>query len=938
MEGQVKVMEREQSDRKSRLAELAKAIKAKKTDISKSLEKVNSEVKRSLAVQETAVRRTRTVLEEVARQEHEETVQTQEVEETRGKSGVIRRRVKGSTETTASKSIAPAKSPEAPSAAPSAAVGASPAAVPPETVVTGVVPSVGSVPATALDAKRSVPVAAPRASTPEADEVRPAARRRSTAAEPTPTVERTADQEPGTPVAEPAVAPVAPPATAAEKADAPSHAGASPQGAASPPATEATPAPMAAAPVREEPAAASASTVALIKRAGRDVTPAGLTFTPDQPRPVAPVRGRETPGIGAEAPARGVAVPGTERRAGKQIFELKEMTFGPGQLHGGRRKRVIPKKQQQKTQITTPKAIKRKIDIEGAVTVGSLAQRMAVKVGDVMKKLMSMGVMATVNQQIDADTATLVASEFGYEVSNVEFKEDEALGLEAKEDEAQLELRAPVVTIMGHVDHGKTSLLDTIRKTDVAAGEAGGITQHIGAYQIEVDGKRITFLDTPGHEAFTAMRARGAEVTDIVVLVCAVDDGPQPQTIEAINHAKAAEVPIIVALNKADKPGTDPDKVMQKLTEHGLVPEEWGGDTMFVKTSAKTKLGIKELLESILLRAEVEELKANPNKPAVGAIVEAKIDKGRGPVATVLVQEGTLKVGDAIVSGPYFGKVRAISDDKGKSLKEAGPSTPVEVLGLSGVPEAGDSLHVAADIDAAKSVAEHRSAKAREQVVTVARKPTMDSMFGGEKTAKELNVIVKADVQGSVQALSHALEKLSSEKVKVKVVAGSVGAISESDVLLATASKAMIVGFNVKPDNRGREMAEQEHVDVRPYSIIYEALDDVRQIMIGMLDPIFKETPLGKAEVRNLFQSSKVGTVAGCMVVEGKVSRKAKARVLRQGKVVFDGKIGSLRRFKDDASEVAEGFECGLSVDGFADVQVGDEIACYVVEQLAATL
>ena len=688
------VQEETGTDRKSRVAELAKAIKAKKTDISKKLESVNTEVKKNLTVQES-VRRTRTVQEEVERQVKEETQSVTEVEETRGKTGVIRRRAKNPPPGVAAREV----------------TGERPAVREPE-------PEPESAP---VQAKVKEPEPVVREPEPEPEPEPVVAREPEPQPEPAPVVvAREPEPEPVRPVVkEPEVRPAPVAATAT------------------------------AAPTK-------ASEVVLIKRGGKDVTPAGLTFTPNQPaRPAAAPRAP-----GDTTPDRGAPVPGTERK-GKQVFELKEMTFGPGQLQGGRRKRVIPKKAQQKTQITVPKAIKKRIAIEGGITVGALAQRMAVKVGDVMKKLMSMGMMATMNQTIDADTATLVAAEFGFEVSNVEFKEEEILGTETAEDVANSRPRPPVVTIMGHVDHGKTSLLDSIRKANVAGGEAGGITQHIGAYQIKVgDGKLITFLDTPGHEAFTAMRARGAEVTDIVILVCAIDDGPQPQTIEAINHAKAAGVPIIVALNKADKPGTDPEKLMQKFTEYQLVPEEWGGETMFVKTSAKTGLGIQQLLDAILLRAEVDELRANPVKPAVGAIVEAKIDKGRGPVATVLVQEGTLRLGDAIVAGPYYGKIRAMTDDKGKAVKEAPPSTPVEVLGLNGVPDAGDSLNVAADLEAAKQVAEHRTAKARETALGggTPRKVSMEQMFAGSSGSKELNVIVKADVQGSVQALSNALE------------------------------------------------------------------------------------------------------------------------------------------------------------------------------------
>ncbi|WP_260440100.1 translation initiation factor IF-2, partial [Cohnella lubricantis] len=581
----------------------------------------------------------------------------------------------------------------------------------------------------------------------------------------------------------------------------------------------------------------------------------------------------------------------------------------------------------------TPK----KVIVRGEMTVGELAKLLHKDASEVIKKLLMMGVMATINQDLDLDTVLLVAGEFGVETEVKIVVEDTNFEtVEENDDPDDLVTRPAVVTIMGHVDHGKTTLLDAIRETHVASGEAGGITQHIGAYQVEVNGKKITFLDTPGHEAFTTMRARGAQVTDITILVVAADDGVMPQTVEAINHAKAANVPIIVAVNKIDKPGANPDKVKQELTEYGLVQESWGGDTIFVELSAKQRTNLDGLLEMILLVAEVNDYKANPDKRARGTVIEAELDKGKGPIARVLVQNGTLKVGDAFVAGDCFGRVRAMTNDRGRRVKEAGPSTPVEITGLTEVPQAGDPFMVFEDERKAREIADKRSIKSRQDAMKSNQKVTLDDLFSKIKEGeiKDLNVILKADVQGSLEALKGSLEKIEVEGVRVKTIHSGVGAITESDISLAVASGAIVIGFNVRPEARAAATAEQEKVDVRLHRIIYKVIEEIEQAMKGMLDPVFAEKVTGHAEVRETFKVSKVGTIAGCMVTDGKVTRNAEARVIRAGVVVFEGKIDSLKRFKDDAKEVSEGYECGITLEKFNDLQIGDIIEAYVMESV----
>jgi translation initiation factor IF-2 len=554
---------------------------------------------------------------------------------------------------------------------------------------------------------------------------------------------------------------------------------------------------------------------------------------------------------------------------------------------------------------------------------------------------MESGMMASINQVLDADTATLIASEFGYNIENVTFDAEAAVevGHEAVSEE-HLQSRPPVITIMGHVDHGKTSLLDAIRETNVTAGEAGGITQHIGAYTVDVHGRRVTFLDTPGHEAFTAMRARGAKVTDIVVLVVAADDGVMPQTIEAINHARAANVPMVAAVNKIDKSEANLDRIKQGLADHGLVPEDWGGDTVCVPVSAKTREGLPHLLEMLLLQADLLELKANPDKPARGIIVEAKLDRGRGPVATVLVQEGTLRPGDPFVCGPNAGRVRAMIDDKGHKVSDADPSTPVEILGLSAVPEAGSSFVVVADEATARQVADHRLAKHREASLLKTAKVSLEDLYRQVQAGdtKELRIVIKADVQGSVEALADALTRLSTEEVRLNVLHASVGGITESDVMLASASNAVVIGFNVRPESKATTAAEREGVDVRLYTIIYDALNELRDAMEGLLEPTFREKVIGRAEVRDTFSIPSIGTIAGSFVTDGKVTRNSAARLVRDHVVVYTGKITSLRRFKDDAREVQSGYECGIGLDNFQDLKVGDTIEAYEMEQVVRRL
>ncbi|MBM4140805.1 MAG: translation initiation factor IF-2 [Nitrospira sp.] len=589
-------------------------------------------------------------------------------------------------------------------------------------------------------------------------------------------------------------------------------------------------------------------------------------------------------------------------------------------------------------QLVVPR--KKTLKLHEGTTVKEFAELISVKLADVIKKFMELGSMPTINQPVDPDAALLVADSFGVKLELSSVEEDTEV-TEAPEDISKLAHRPPVITIMGHVDHGKTSLLDAIRKTKVTETEAGGITQHIGAYKANLKGKDIVFLDTPGHEAFTSMRARGAKVTDIVVLVVAADDGVMPQTIEAINHAKAANVPIVVAINKIDKPEANPSKVRNELAEHGVIPEEWSGQNIFVEVSAKKLIGIENLLEMILLQSEVMELKANPDKQAKGTIIEAKLDKGRGPVATVLVQSGTLKIGDAFLAGIHAGKVRALNNDTGKRIIEAGPSTPVEVIGFHEVPSAGDIFTVVEDEKRARQVAIARQQKQRLADMAKSRKLTLDEIYIKIKEGeiKELNIIIKGDVQGSVEAIKDALEGIAHPQVKVKVIHSSVGGINESDVMLAAASNAIVIGFNVRPELKASQTAEKEGVDIRLYDVIYEAIEDVKKALEGLLEPTLKEKIIGHAEVRQLFQISRIGTVAGCYVLDGFISRSGDAiRVIRESIVVYDGKIASLRRFKDDVKEVQAGYECGIMIENFNDLKVGDILENYIIEKIAAKL
>ena len=594
-------------------------------------------------------------------------------------------------------------------------------------------------------------------------------------------------------------------------------------------------------------------------------------------------------------------------------------------------KKPAPKQQQAPVEIVRPTYV----EIGESINVQEFSKLIKREVNEVIKVLFMLGVMVTINQDIDFDTAQLIGDNFGVEVGQKAPEEDPTEIPEVDDPPEKRVPRPPVITVMGHVDHGKTSLLDAIRKTNVTSREAGGITQHIGAYKVNYQGKQIVFLDTPGHEAFTAMRARGAQVTDVAILVVAADDGVMPQTIEAINHAKAAKVPIIVAINKIDRPGANPDHVKQQLAEHELIPEDWGGDTIMVPVSAHQKTGISDLLEMILLVAEMQELKANPNLPAHGTIIEAQLDKGRGPVATVLVQRGTLHIGDTIIAGTSYGKVRAMINDRGEKVKKALPSTPVEVLGLNDVPAAGDILD-STDEKTARGVAEKRIAKKKEEEIKLNSKVSLDDLFQRIKEGeiKELNIVVKADVQGTIEALKASLEKIKNDEVKVAVVHAGVGAITESDVMLASAANALIIGFNVRPDANARKAAETEKVDVRTYRVIYDALNDVEAAIKGMLAPKFKEVIQGRVEIRQLITISKL-KIAGCYVVEGKVTNSSKVRVVRDGIVVHEGVIESLRRFKDDVKEVAQGFECGITLEKFSDLKEGDIFEVYDMEEIA---
>jgi translation initiation factor IF-2 len=634
--------------------------------------------------------------------------------------------------------------------------------------------------------------------------------------------------------------------------------------------------------------------------------------------------------VGEKAYERG----GKAKTTKRSRFEDKRQ----GGKKGGRPNQLKGKKRDVQHREPAPVPVKQ-VTLDGPLTVQEFAHLINKKAGEVIKKLMSLGVLATINQELDEDTLILLGSEFGITVELKASKEDLLLA-EEPDDPQDLVVRPPVVTVMGHVDHGKTSLLDAIRKTNVTAQEAGGITQHIGAYQVTTKGRKITFLDTPGHEAFTAMRARGAQVTDIAVLVVAADDGVMPQTIEAINHAQAAKVPIIVAVNKIDKPEANPNRVRQELVEHGLVPEEWGGDTIFVDVSAHTKEGLDTLLEMILLVADMAELKANPNKRAQGTVIEAKLDKGRGPVATVLVENGTLEVGDFMIVGTTQGRVRAMQDDRGRNLKKALPSVPVEIIGLSEVPLAGDGFRVVANERLGKQIASERIAQKREETINARARVSLDDLFSRiqEGEVKDLNLIVKADVQGSIEALKQSLEKLSNKEVRVNIIHHGVGAIAESDVMLASASNAIIIGFNVRPDMNARKLVETQQIDIRLYRVIYDAIEDIKAALSGLLKPEIREVIQGRAEVRATFKVPKAGVIAGCYVTEGKITRNSKIRVIRDGIVLYEGEVSSLKRFKDDVREVASGYECGLGITNYNDIREGDHLEAFGFEEIKREL
>ena len=663
--------------------------------------------------------------------------------------------------------------------------------------------------------------------------------------------------------------------------------------------------------------------------------------------PVAPAPDLSAPGkdVGRGRAAKkkkgrsdsGEEAAGLGRRKERQVYE-------PDAVDRYRKGKKAPRLQQ-KTEITVSKAIKRKIRITDVITVGELAKRMGVKANDLIKDLMRQGQMVNINHPLDFETASIIAADYSYDVENVAFDEESMLAVtgtvEQEEAEGTLRARPPVVTIMGHVDHGKTSLLDAIREANVTAGEFGGITQHIGAYDVDLgDGRKVTFLDTPGHEAFTAMRARGAQVTDIVVLVVAADDGVMPQTREAINHARAAKVPIVVAVNKIDKAEANLDRVFKELADFNLISEDWGGETIFVQVSAKKRINIDQLLEMILLQAEVMDLKANPDKRAQGTVIEARLDKGRGPVTTILVQQGTLKVGDPIVAGVHMGRVRSMTDDRGQAVKEAGPSFPVEVTGLSGVPDAGELFHAVEDEKIARDVAQHRAQKIREAELAKHSKISLDQLYAriSQGEVKELRVVIKADVQGSVEAVAESLTKLSTEACRLLVIHSGVGAITETDISLAAASDAIVLGFNVRPAPKASALAEGEGVDIRLYNVIYDAVNDVRSAMEGLLAPTLQEETLGRALVREVFSITKVGTVAGSYVTDGKVVRSARARLLRDNVVIWTGKLASLRRFKDDVRDVGTGYECGIGLENYNDIKPGDVIEFFEIKEVKTSL
>ncbi|HOJ42712.1 MAG TPA: translation initiation factor IF-2 [Syntrophorhabdaceae bacterium] len=624
-----------------------------------------------------------------------------------------------------------------------------------------------------------------------------------------------------------------------------------------------------------------------------------------------------------------------------ELYPFKRQKPKAGQLKKDKKEKKEEKREPEE-KLQEIKPVKKVVKIRDEIQVGELAKKMGIKAQELIARLLSLGVLSGINQNIDFDTAFLVASEFGFEVEKITSIEEDFLAMEEEQKERPEDLkpRPPVVTIMGHVDHGKTLLLDTIRHTNVAEHEAGGITQHIGAYMVNVDGKDITFIDTPGHEAFTAMRARGARVTDIVVLVVAADDGVMPQTIEAINHARAANVPIIVAINKIDKENANPDRVMKDLANYDLIPEEWGGSTLFAKISAKKKIGIKELLELIILQAEMLELKANPDKLARGIIIESKLDKGHGPVGTVIIQEGTLKIQDPFIAGHMFGRVRAMFDDNGKRITKAPPSTPVLVVGFQEVPQAGDMFIVTTEERYAKELSRYRQERLKEMETLKSARTSLEALYTkmGESEKVFLNVILKGDVRGTIDAIVEALKKLSNEKVEIQIVHSGVGAITETDVNLAMASGAIIIGFNVKSISKAQSLAEQEKIEIRTYSIIYEMIDDIKKAMEGMLAPKIVDVDIGKAEIRKVFTISKTGNIAGCYVTEGKVTRNAFARVIRDGNNIYTGKIISLKRFKDDVKEVQSGYECGIVIENFNDVKEGDTLEFFIQEKEKQTL
>ena len=681
----------------------------------------------------------------------------------------------------------------------------------------------------------------------------------------------------------------------------------------------------------------------------RKPQPASVEAVPTEPIPIDFPPEPETRKVAKKKKAKGkTQVTSDEETPRKKLFRKREIieqtdlydNDSMGRTRASRyHKAARASKKSQKTAITTPRAIKRRIKVAEAITVADLARKMGIKAPDVLRRLMSLGTMANLNQPIDFDSAALVASEFDFELTKDSFDEQEILSV-AETREEDMVSRPPVVTVMGHVDHGKTSLLDAIRRTDVISGEAGGITQHIGAYHVKLRKGAVTFLDTPGHEAFTSMRARGAQVTDTVVLVVAADDGVMEQTREAIDHAKAAEVPIIVVINKIDKPEAKPEQIKREVSELGLVPEEWGGETLFANVSATTGEGIDELLDLILLQAEMLELKSVPSGRAEGRVIEARLDRGRGPLATVLIRNGQLKPGDPFVCGVYRGKVRALLDDRGELLDQAGPSMPVEIQGISGVPNAGDEFIVLGDEKQTKQVSQYRQLKQRETELLKTSKITLENLFDRIKEGehKELNVVINADVQGSLEAINDMLARLATDVIKVNVIRSSIGAISETDIMLAAASKAMIIGFTVRPNSAVQELADSENVEIRYYDVIYKLTEEVKGAMVGLLDPTYIERPIGQAEVIEAFHVSKVGTVAGSTVTSGIITRGSKVRLLRDGVVIYDGQLASLKRFKDDIREVATGYECGIALENFNDIKVGDLIEAYVVEEKAATL